>query len=412
MYFEFSLRGLLTAFFRKKDIFILIFSLVILVGGVYMSHMPPVYESKGAFLIRFGQGALPTVGSADGQKTTEFSRDDREEIIQSNVMLLQSEDLLKEVIRAVGLERVYPGITTRMKGTEIAEQAAVTWLREKGLKVSADPKSNIIEISVLNGSPVVAQEIAARLMEKFATRQSVIFGAPQTVFLQQQADSMQKKMEQSQQELRDFKQKEGITLLDEEITELLAEKRDLSVQAFKAASDLQDSVAKIRNDNAAMESTYRPDSPVIDRANHSLEVARAQLQDRNAGSGSLAARIAAIDERLASLETNRKHYDELQQHVTLDTENYKFYKLHNEEAHVNDRLNQENITRISIIDKPAVPFKPMDTHKSLFIAAILMTALLLSLGIVLFLELINDTAVFNEQIIAATRLPVLATFER
>ena len=96
--------------------------------------------------------------------------------------------------------------------------------KKKRLKVLADPKSNIIQISVFNGSPVVAQEIAARLMEKFAARQSVIFGAPQTVFLQKQADSMQKKMESSQQELLDFKQKQGITLLDEEIAQLLAEK--------------------------------------------------------------------------------------------------------------------------------------------------------------------------------------------
>ncbi len=411
MYFEFSLRGLLTAFFRKKDIFVSIFSLVVLTGGFYLWHVPQTYESKGAFLIRFGQGALPSVGSADDRKMTEFSRDDREEIIQSNVMLLQSDDLLKEVIRAVGLERVYPGITAKMNGAEIAEQAAVVRLREKGLKVLADPKSNIIEISILNANAVIAQEIAARLMEKFAARQSVIFGVPQTAFLQQQADSMRKKMEQSQQELRDFKQKEGITLLDEEIAQLLAEKKDLSVHAFQAVSDLQAAAAKLQNDNAAMESTYRPDSPVISRANHNLAVARAQLQEQNAGGGAFAARIAAIDARLTFLETNRKHYDELLQHVTLDTENYKLYQSRNEEAIVNARLSQENITRISIIDKPMIPLKPVDTNKPLLLMAILITALLLSLGSVLFLELMNDTVVFNEQIIAATGLPVLAIFE-
>jgi uncharacterized protein involved in exopolysaccharide biosynthesis len=410
MYFEFSLRGLLTAFFRKKDIFISIFSLVVLAGGLYLWHVPPAYESKGAFLIRFGEGALPTVDSADDRKAMEFSRDNRDEIIQSNVMLFQSDDLLKEAIRGVGLEKIYPGITTTMKGAGLAEQAAVNRLRKKDLKVFADPKSNIIEVSVLNGSPIIAQQIASRLMEIFATRQSVIFGAPQTAFLQQQADAMRKKMEQSQQELRDFKQTEGITLLDEEITQLLAEKKDLSVREFQAESDLQAAVAKIQNDNAAMESTYRPDSPVISRANHNLAVARAQLEGQNSGSSALASRVAEIDKRLAFLETNRKHYDELQQRVTLDTENYKFYQLRNEEALVNERLNQENITRISIIDKPMVPLKPVDTNRPLLAAAILMTAMLLSLGITLFLELINDTAVFIEPVVAATRLPVLANF--
>jgi uncharacterized protein involved in exopolysaccharide biosynthesis len=410
MHFDFSLRGLLTAFFRKKDIFVSIFSLVVLAGGLYLWHAPQVYESKGAFLIRLGQGALPSIGSADG-KPAEYSRDDRDEIIQSDIMLLQSDDLLKEVIRTVGLEKIYPGITARMNGAEIAEQAAVIRLREKGLKVFADPKSNVIEISVLNGNPVAAQEIAAHLMEIFTARQSVIFGASQTAFLQQQADAMRKKMEQSQQDLRDFKQKEGITLLDEEIDQLLAEKRDLSVQALRSVSDSQAVVAKIQNDNAAMESTYLPDSPVMQRINHSLVVARAQMEAGNAGNNAFAARIAAIDKRLDFLETNRKHYDELQQRVTLDTENYKLYQSRNEEALVNDRLNQENITRVSIIDKPVVPLKPVAINKPLFIAAILMTALLLSAGIVLFLELLSDTVVFSEQTIAATGLPVLAIFE-
>jgi uncharacterized protein involved in exopolysaccharide biosynthesis len=410
MYFEFSLRGLLTAFFKKKDIFTSIFLLVVLTGGFYLWHMPQLYESKGDFLIRFGQSALPAIGSADDQKTTEVTRDDRAEIIQSNVMLLQSDDLLKEVIRTVGLEKIYPGITARMKGAGIAEQTAVSLLRKKGLKVSADPKSNIIEVSVLNQSPVIAQEVATRLMEVFTARQSVIFGAPQTAFLQQQSDSMRKKMEESQQELRDFKQKEGITLLDEEITQLLGEKKDLSVHTFQASNDLEAQVAKLQSDKAAMESTYRPDSPVMSRANHSLEVASAQLQ--NTGSSALAARIAAINERLAFLETNRKRYDELLQRVTLDTENFKFYQLRNEEAIVNARLNQENITRISIIDPPSVSLKPVDANKPLLIVAILMTALLLSMGAALFLELMDDTVVFSEQTIAATGLPVLAILGR
>jgi capsular polysaccharide biosynthesis protein len=41
-----------------------------------------------------------------------------------------------------------------------------------------------------------------------------------------------------------------------------------------------------------------------------------------------------------------------------------------------------------------------------------MTALFLSMGIALFLELLNDTVVFNEQVTATTGLPVLAIFER
>lgn len=411
MYFEFSLRGLLTAIFKRKDLFKSIFFLIVLTGGLYLWHMPRTYESRGALLIRFGEGALPTASSVEDHKTTEFSRDDREEIIQSNVSLLQSDDLLKEVIRTIGVNKIYPKLVAKEKNPAFAEHDAVIQLQKKGLKVYAEPKSNIIEIDVRNENPVIAQKVASVLMELFTTRQPVIFGVPQTAFLQQQADVMRKKMEQSQQDFRDFKQKAGITLLDEEIAQLLAEKKDLSVRSFEADRELQATVAKLANDSAALQSTYLPDSPVVARANHSLDVARIQLQKQSLANG-IVARMTEIDKRLTYLEANRKHYEELKQRVSLDEENYKYYQLRDEEAGVNERLNQENITRVSIIDKPAIPLRPVEMNKALIAAAILVTAFLLSLGAVFFLELTDDTVIFSEQITAITKLPVLATLER
>ncbi len=412
MYFEFGLRGLLTAFFRKKKIFLLIFSFAFLVGGSYLLHKPSMYESKGSFLIRFDQGALPTTGSADDGRAMAFSSDGREEMLQSNVTLLESDDLLKAVVRSVGAEKIYPGIGAGTKGAEMADLAAVARLRAQGLKVVSDPRSEVIRISVFNRDPVVAQEVAARIIKIFTARQSVIFGTPHTAFLQQQADDMRKKMEQSEQDLRDFKQNKGITLLDEEVTQLLAEKKDLSVRAFQAVGDSQAVIANLLKDKATMEATYRPDSPVIQRIDESLAAARAEAQGQDAGNGAFATRIADVNKRLALLEANRKRYHDLEQRVALDTANYKFYQLHNDEARVNERLNQANITRISVIDRPVVPLKPVNGHKSLLLLAILMTASLLGLGTVLFLELMDDTVVFNEQVFTTTGLPVLASFGR
>ncbi|MBU6474406.1 MAG: hypothetical protein KGL10_09220 [Alphaproteobacteria bacterium] len=411
MYFEFSLRGLLTALFRKRDVFLLVFSFVFLAGGLYVLHRPPTYESKGSFLIRFDQGALPAADSAGDGRGMEFSGDGRAEMLQSNVALIESDDLLQDVVRSVGASRIYPGIDDG-KGAETAVLSAVARLRAKGLKVESDPRSDVIAFSVFNGDPAVARDVAARIMQVFTARQSVIFGAPHTVFLQQQADAMRGKMERSEQDLRDFKRMNGITLLDEEVTQLLAEKKDLSVRAFQAMSDGQAVIARLEKNRAEMEATYRPDSPVIQRIDESLAAARAEAQEENSGNGAFAARIAVVDKRLALLEANRRRYHDLEQRVALDTENYKFYQLRNDEARVSERLNRENITRISVIDRPAVPPEPVNGHRALFLFAVLMAASLLGLGAVIFLELIDDTVVFNEQVIAATGLPVLASFGR
>ncbi|MCA9017937.1 MAG: hypothetical protein KDA77_21615 [Planctomycetaceae bacterium] len=175
---------------------------------------------------------------------------------------------------------------------------------------------------------------------------------------------------------------------------------------------------------AEMRATYKADSPVMKRLQDSIAVAEKQLSDRqsdlnnNSGAavtdkdGSLAQKIAAIDKRIAWLEAQRGTFNELDQRVRMDEENFQYYRQRGEEARVNNLLNRENITRISIVDRPVVPAKPIGPRKKLILIAFLLAGMVMGLGLSLTLEILDDSVASPEQLTASLGLPVLASFRK
>lgn len=414
---QLSIRHIMTVFFRQSASFLIVFLLVVLAGLYALSTLETRYEARGAMLIKFGQGALPVVSRGDGQRPLEFSRNDRDEIIQSNIQILQSTDLLMDVVAAIGSERLYPGIMRLTKDTDSPAQAALRRLREKDLKITNDSRSDMIEVRVYNQNREVAIEFTRRLMDMFISRHIQVYGVPKTNFLDEQVAEARAKLEASQRALEKFKTKGGISVIDGEMSQLLQEKSDLSGRAYEALTDAQAELDKLESEAAIVRSTYRPDNPIVTRLENGIATARRQVEERhrdlNAGKGGvLGPKISTITKRIAFLESHRSRYNELSRQLAMDEENFKYYQQRNDEARMNEALNQQNITRISIVDKPGAPLRPVGINFSLMLAAILMTAGFLAGLTVVVKELLSDRIAYPGQLADAAGVPVLASFSR
>jgi uncharacterized protein involved in exopolysaccharide biosynthesis len=417
MYIEPSLRGLLTVFFRQQKKFCIVFGLILSLGMIYVSGIDRTYEARGSFLIKLGHDAVPDISRTGAQGGGEMMAAEHSEIMHSNIRILESDDLLDAAVKEVGAERLYPGISKTLSGGATPERAAVERLQTHDLKTATDSQSSLVEVFVRNQDPDTAREFATRLIDKFIVRQSQVYNAPQTEFLQQQVADAQKTLQDSQRAFQDFKQKAGIFDLEGETTQLLAEKTSLSGSAFQAVTAAQATLSKLESDAALSLSTYRPDSPIIKRLNDSIAIAREEVRKRqgdlNAVGGddsALSPKLAKIDERLALLESERGEYSELEQRVHEDEENYKFYRQRGEEARSAALLSSHGITRISIVDKPSVPMRSMPRKRALLVIAFLMTGALFGLGTVAAFELTADSLAYPEQVLPATGLPILASF--
>ena len=198
---ELNSRSLLTVFFRHGSKFFLIFGLICLMGLVFISTRERVYEARGSFIVKFGEGGRPNVSNAVDNKEEQLNNS--KEIIQSYIRIMNSTELLTSVVNAVGLKKLYPDFTED-DNQAVFENNAVRHLASN-LVITTDNKSNLIEVFVRHKDARIASELANKLMEKFLARQIEVYNSPQTDFLKQQVQDIKVQLDKSQKEFLDFK---------------------------------------------------------------------------------------------------------------------------------------------------------------------------------------------------------------
>lgn len=420
MNIELSTRGILTAFFRQLGAFTLVFAVILGSGIAYIVTAKSIYRSEASLLVKFGQDAVPDVKLSE-KVLQQTSSDERKDFMSSSAKILQSNTLLLQAVSAIGITKIYPDIDVNKTGESAATEMTIKRLREGDLDIEAD-KSSVISIRVDNQDPTIAAALTQSLIDLFIKTQTDIYDTKQTSFLQQQIEEARLKLDSSRREYSAFKEKVGISSVDDEMTQLLQAKTELATISFQALTETQSVVAELETKEAEMKSTYRPDSPLMERMKKTTGVARQNLKERQndvrassggtGGKGALSSKVAAIDDRIAYLEMQRGQYNELEQQVKMDETNYQYYQQRGEEARVNNLLNQKEITRITVVDSPVVASTPIKPRKSLLLALFILGGLLTASGFAIFRELIDTRFTRPEQITHRLGIPVLATFKK
>lgn len=420
MNIENSLRGYMIAFFRQSRVFLLVAGLIIACGLGYLFKVQSVYEAHGSLVVKFGQDARMESGLGGRENYAETDSNARKEIIQSYVKIIFSRDLLRSLVDEFGAERFYPDLEKELPPDTPLKEAVINTLLEKDLRVTFG-ESHVIDIAARNIDPQLAADFTGRVMAAFIRKRTEIYNTPPADFLQQQIDDARQKFQVAQESLQNFKQEAGLSNIDEEMAQLLREKSELSALAFSALSEAQSRLSELETQETKMETTYRDDSPMLVRFRKTVAVARDDLQKRkndlnpspDVGSdSSLAERMANVNKRLAYLETQRGEYNDLQQQVKIDEENYLYYLKRGEEARINNLLNQYNITQISVVENPAVPIEPVSPRRKIFLTVTLMAALMAGTGTALWREMLDDRLSNPDQVYETLGVPVLVTFRR
>ncbi len=408
-----GIRDLIAAFFRQFKVFFLIVLATVSVGLLVIIFSTPMYQATGSVLVKFGSDADARVNNPNDN--TPVTQADRREIMQSNLDILQSHDLLKAVITKIGIERIYPGLTEIVGTKDSPMEVAIFKMQNKHLIIKSSPQSNVIDIKALNTSPEIAAEIVSNLQSIFIQRQLEIFNKPQTNFLMQQVKESQDKLTKSQNELRAFKSGAGLSSIEEELNELLKQKSSAVTVAFQAVDDAQGKLEELRDKETEMLTTYRPDSPPMVAIRKSIAEAARQLQERQENltaskSGTLSDQNARINKRIAKLEEQRNHYNDLVRQVEVNETNYKNYLARSEEARINETLGEKKITSISIVDAPTIPMKPATPRKFLTVVISLLAGIILGGLVALAREIFDESFRTPKQLAKVMQLPVLTSF--
>jgi uncharacterized protein involved in exopolysaccharide biosynthesis len=224
MIVEMTPRSLLNVVFRHRGKFLAAVVTCLFLAAAYCLIATPKYKSTAELLVRFGSGQQGrTAGTA---VTPEISaqQQERKEIVNSQISLLHSHDLLAEVLRTVGVARIYPQLSEGRTPREI-EDKAVEQL-DRDLVTESGTNSDVIELSLLNPNPNIAAETLRTVIDKFQKREASVYQSQQLGFLQQQLQQARQELTSSRNAVEGFKTSSGISSLDEERSLVLHERAD------------------------------------------------------------------------------------------------------------------------------------------------------------------------------------------
>jgi uncharacterized protein involved in exopolysaccharide biosynthesis len=206
--FSSSSRDLIAIGFRHKRPILITFGVILLGAALASLIQPAEYQASTEFLIEHSR-MDPIV--SPGQDAKVIRTDVTEEELNSEVELLQSEDVLRQVVLASGLHKrrsflSYLGVK-RSESTRIAK-AAIRLRKE--LQIEPVRKSNLISVRYVSPDPHLAMRVLQALDDAYVQKNLVVHHPPgEFQFFDQQTESYKRNLADAEAQLKAFSEKDG-----------------------------------------------------------------------------------------------------------------------------------------------------------------------------------------------------------
>jgi uncharacterized protein involved in exopolysaccharide biosynthesis len=205
---SFSSRDLIAIGFRHQRAIVITF-LAILLGAVLAAvFIPADYQASTKFLIeRSRVDPIVSPGQEAGAPRSEVT----EEQLNSEVELLQSDDVLRQVVLTTGLHKHktvldYVGIKT----SEPKRIAGAIVRLQKELVIVPVRKSNLITVTYIASDPNLAVRVLQTLDEAYLEKNRAVHHPPgEFQFFDQQTENYKKNLADAEAQLKLFSQQEG-----------------------------------------------------------------------------------------------------------------------------------------------------------------------------------------------------------
>ncbi len=273
-----SLQDLLQLASRRKRGMFFIFAGTVLLVTVWTFIQSPVYEIKSKVMVKYGREYIyrpvDLLQQGDVQPMLSFNR---EEIINTELQIFKSSELISEVIKSVGMDKLYPKIYDDKRSDQEKLSLAVARFK-KDLDVIHVKGSGVIQVTFSHKDPETAVQAVSCLEDLFRNRHLKIFKSPKITFLEEQLQTYKNKLLKSQADLEAFKLKNHIISLKDQKQLLLQEYsriQALLVQGKGRVRQLEQKIAALKK-----RSTYVPVDVVIFKEkaeSNNIDTAKASL---------------------------------------------------------------------------------------------------------------------------------------
>jgi uncharacterized protein involved in exopolysaccharide biosynthesis len=205
----FTLRDLLAVLFRHKRTALICFA-GILLGTVVAVVMNP-YRATAKFLVTHERMDPVVTPDPNGQPPRE--PEVTEEEINSEIELLKSGDVARQVVLACGLNKK-KSLSEYILGPAAPDKkmAKAISALEGGLKIDPVNKSQVITVAYTSSDPKQAAHVVSALADAYLQLHRRVFNPPgQVEFFEQEAERYKKDLADAEAQLKQFsEQKNGV----------------------------------------------------------------------------------------------------------------------------------------------------------------------------------------------------------
>jgi uncharacterized protein involved in exopolysaccharide biosynthesis len=207
--FAFTLRDLLAIGFRHKRIAVLCF-FGILSGAILAAVLQPAeYRATTKFLV--DRERMDPVVSPEQNAPMAMRNEVTEEEINSEVGLIQDEDVLRQVVTASGLDQQQP-LWARIFGPVSPEKRMAKAVSRLAAQLQIEPgkKSNLIEVGYTSTDPQLAARVLRALGDAYIQKHVAVHTPPgQLQFFDQETERYRKNLSEAEQQVKQFSQQDG-----------------------------------------------------------------------------------------------------------------------------------------------------------------------------------------------------------
>ena len=251
-----SLRDVAGVIFRHKLLLCVTFLAVALGTAAVTFLLPNEYESRMKILVKNTRSDVPITPEQTVGTTCNFIENDvSENQINSEIELLTSEDLLKQVVTECSLYGSSSSLSAKL-GLKAAPSSQATQIEEaakqlaKDLVITPVKKANIIEIKYVSRSPEKAAAVLRKLGDLYLEKHVKLHRPPGTYeFFKTQADQSEAQLQDAEKRLSSFQQSMNVVSLtqqkDQTVLKLTeAKSKLLETEAF--LREVSDRIAKVQ----------------------------------------------------------------------------------------------------------------------------------------------------------------------
>jgi uncharacterized protein involved in exopolysaccharide biosynthesis len=467
-----SLRGIATTLFRKKWLVLATFLTACVAASLFAWLLPDKYESRMKLLVRNMRADSPvTAGSevaADRNEVSESqivseiellkSRDLLEKLVKQQnlahkepneaptdkdvekaVLKLEKDLQITPIKKANIIEITYTSASPE-NSASILNQLSELYL-DKHLQVHHPPGAYDF---FKNQADAHQQELrgSESRLSAFQQQQNV-------VVIQQQKELILTKLVEANSKLKDLSG--TIRETDRRIAELqnqlggmdrrvVTQSRTLPNQF--SAERLNTMLVELRNRRIQLLAKFQPTDRMVREVDEQIESttealkkavqstaveqatdlnplrqllesdltkARVDQQGRLALRENLSGQVRQYEDQLTKLEKATTRHNDLTRQVKQSEDNYQLYAKKEEESRINDALDKQKISNVSVAEAPSVPRSPNKGNRLMALFLGLGLGLMISLGSAFASELLRETIATPQELEKISGYPVLAT---